>query len=79
LAHALSLSSGQANTLDTFRALEQGYIGGFLSTKPLFFYPPAQATFKQNFNISGVDSLPMVDILYGFVRLSHLCHRKRNL
>ncbi|KAJ9123629.1 hypothetical protein QFC24_003845 [Naganishia onofrii] len=54
-----------ANTLETFRALEQGYLGMFLSSKAVFYYPPVQPTFKKTFDITNVTSLPMVDVLYG--------------
>ncbi|KAJ9120249.1 hypothetical protein QFC22_003149 [Naganishia vaughanmartiniae] len=54
-----------ANTLETFRALEQGYLGMFLSSKAVFYYPPVQPTFKKTFDITNVTALPMVDVLYG--------------
>jgi L-asparaginase len=58
------------NTLDTFKAVEQGYIGGFLSTVPFFYYPAAQPTFKQTFDVSNITELPKVDVLYGYVTCS---------
>lgn len=53
-----------ANVLDTFRAMEQGYVGGFLSFKPFFYYPASQPTFKRTFDVSYVEKLPQVDIIY---------------
>jgi len=53
-----------ANTLDTFRANEQGYVGGLLSYQPFWYWPPTQPTFKQTFNISNVNTLPEVAIIY---------------
>ena len=52
-----------ANNLDTFKALEQGYIGGFLNFAPFYYYPAGQPTFKQTFDISQVETLPQVDLL----------------
>ncbi|BGP41241.1 hypothetical protein JCM10449v2_005216 [Rhodotorula kratochvilovae] len=53
-----------SNALDTFKSPEQGFVGGLLSTKPFFYYPPAQPTFKTVFDISNVTEFPRVDILY---------------
>lgn len=62
---ALYTQKNNANTVNTFTAVEQGNLGGFLSTKPFFYYPAAQPTFKETFNLSSIDELPMVDVLYG--------------
>lgn len=53
-----------ANTLDTFKAPEQGYVGGLLSFQPFYYFPPSQPTFKQTFDTSSMSTLPMVDIIY---------------
>jgi L-asparaginase len=62
---ALYTQKTHANFVDTFKAPEQGFIGGFLDNKPFFYYPAAQPTFKETFDISNVTELPMVDVLYG--------------
>lgn len=56
-----------ANNLDTFKALEQGYVGGFLNFAPFYYYPAGQPTFKQTFDVTQVDSLPQVDLLIRLV------------
>ncbi|GAA6006780.1 uncharacterized protein JCM10292_005450 [Rhodotorula paludigena] len=53
-----------ANALDTFKAPEQGFVGGLLSTAPFFYYPPSQPTFKRVYDIANVTEFPRVDILY---------------
>ncbi|KAG7529467.1 hypothetical protein FFLO_05643 [Filobasidium floriforme] len=65
IGSALYTQKNNANTINTFTAVEQGNIGGFLSTKPFFYYPAGQPTFKETFDISSVNELPMVDVLYG--------------
>lgn len=61
------VGNDKGNTLDTFKAEEQGYLGGFLSFEPFFYYPASKPTFKHTFNISAVEVMPQVDILYGLV------------
>lgn len=54
------------NSLDTFKAVEQGYLGAFLSTRPVFYFKaPSQPLFKQTFDVSNITELPKVDVLYG--------------
>lgn len=53
-----------ANTMDTFKALEQGNLGFIVSNKPSFYYPAVQPAAKHIFDVSDVDSVPRVDILY---------------
>jgi len=53
-----------ANTLETFRATEQGFVGGLLSYTPFWYYPPSQPTFKQTFSVANVSTLPDVAIVY---------------
>ena len=54
--------------LDTFKAIEQGYIGGFLDNKPFFFYTPSQPLFKTTFSTPNFSTapLPRVDILISY-------------
>ena len=53
-----------ALALDTFKAVEQGYLGRFLSGKPYFYYRPVEPVNKPHFDISSVESLPRIDIIY---------------
>ena len=61
-------SKTNANRMDSFRAVEQGYLGVFENTKPIFFYPPSRPLGHRHFDISQrrpLTGLPKVDILYG--------------
>lgn len=69
ISAAAYVVKSNANTLETFRAAEQGYLGMFLSSKPVFYYPPVQPTFKRTFDVSNITELPLVDVLYGYVRI----------
>ena len=67
IGSAFYIQKTNANTLDTFHAEEQGYLGAFLNNRPVFYYGPTRSTFYQRYNVSGVDSLPKVDMLMGYV------------
>lgn len=57
-----------ANSLDTFKAEDQGFLGSFENIHPLFWYPASRPLGHYYFNISTspiTQPLPQVDILYG--------------
>ncbi|KAF4966099.1 hypothetical protein FZEAL_10691 [Fusarium zealandicum] len=57
-----------ANSLDTFKAEDQGYLGAFENIQPVFWYPASRPLGHHYFNISGSSAenpLPQVDVLYG--------------
>lgn len=54
-----------ANTPDTFKALEQGNLGAFLGGQPYYFFGPAYPTARPHFNIQNSTVLPHVVVLYG--------------
>ncbi|KAJ4265337.1 hypothetical protein NW762_004622 [Fusarium torreyae] len=57
-----------ANSLDTFKAEDQGYLGSFENIHPVFWYPPVRPLGHHYFNISTSSTkkaLPQVDVLYG--------------
>ncbi|KAK4706024.1 L-asparaginase, partial [Phenoliferia sp. Uapishka_3] len=56
------------NVLDTFKAVKQGYIGGFLDNKPFFYFTPSQPLFKNTFSVANLSTapLPRVDILISY-------------
>ncbi|GAA5842926.1 hypothetical protein JCM11251_002936 [Rhodosporidiobolus azoricus] len=66
ICQAYYCAKRESNTLDTFGAPEQGYVGTLLSVKPLYYYPAVQPTFKQIYDISNVTELPEVEIFYGY-------------
>ncbi|KAM5352973.1 hypothetical protein ACJ41O_005695 [Fusarium nematophilum] len=57
-----------ANSLDTFKAEEQGYLGAFENIHPIFWYPATRPLGHHYFNITSRPTdkaLPQVDVLYG--------------
>ncbi|KAI5453643.1 hypothetical protein NCC49_005465 [Naganishia albida] len=72
---ALYTIKTNANTLETFKATEQGYLGMFLSSKPVFYYPAVQPIFKKTFDITNITELPKVDVLYGHQDFDYLLIR----
>ncbi|CAM1502479.1 Fc.00g044630.m01.CDS01 [Cosmosporella sp. VM-42] len=54
-----------ANTPDTFKALEQGNLGVFLAGQPFYYFDAAYPTGRPYFDITNSTKLPSVVILYG--------------
>ncbi|KAK3356352.1 Asparaginase/glutaminase [Lasiosphaeria hispida] len=54
-----------ANTPDTFKAIEQGNVGAFLGGQPYFYYSPSLPTGRPYFDVANITELPAVAILYG--------------
>ncbi|KAK6211152.1 l-asparaginase [Colletotrichum tabaci] len=70
IGSAFYTSKTHSNSLDTFRAVEQGYLGFFLDIKPVFYYPPVLPLGHAYFNVSAATELPQVDILFGHQALN---------
>lgn len=66
IVSAFYASKTNANTVDTFKAVEMGNLGEVVSNKPYFFYPPVQPTGKTEVDVSNVTAIPRVDILYSY-------------
>lgn len=66
ITSAFFATKTQANTMDTFKAYEQGNLGFVVSNMPYFYYPAVQANAKHTVNVAGVDAIPRVDILYAY-------------
>ncbi len=71
IASAYYVSKTNANTMDTFKAVEMGYLGAIVSNTPYFFYPPVLPTGKTVLDVSDVISIPRVDILYSYQDMSN--------
>ena len=56
-----------ANTLDTFKAVEMGNLGQVISDTPFFFFPPVLPTGRRVIDVSGINAIPRVDILYAYL------------
>nr|XP_036574233.1 L-asparaginase [Colletotrichum truncatum]KAF6780630.1 L-asparaginase [Colletotrichum truncatum] len=54
-----------ANTPDTFKALEQGNLGAFLAGQPYYFFDAAYPTGRPHFDVANTTELPAVIIVYG--------------
>lgn len=61
-----------ANTPDTFKALEQGNLGAFLGGQPYYFFGPSYPTGRPHFDVSNTTVLPSVIILYGHRKLANI-------
>lgn len=66
IASAFYVTKTNANTMDTFKAIEMGFLGEMISNTPFFFYPAVQPTGKTSFDITNVTEIPRVDILFSY-------------
>lgn len=66
IASAYYVTKTNANSLDTFKAPEMGYLGELVSNSPHFFYPPVTPTGKNFISLENVTSIPRVDILFAY-------------
>ncbi|KAL2849118.1 Asparaginase/glutaminase [Aspergillus pseudoustus] len=66
IASAYYVTKTNSNTMDTFKALEAGFLGAIVSNSPYFFYPPVQPTGKTSIDVTNVTEIPRVDILYSY-------------
>ncbi|KAB8217312.1 Asparaginase/glutaminase [Aspergillus novoparasiticus] len=66
IVSAFYASKTNANTVDTFKAIEMGNLGEVVSNKPYFFYPPVKPTGKTEVDTRNITSIPRVDILYSY-------------
>ncbi|KAM0323943.1 hypothetical protein ACHAQA_008524 [Verticillium albo-atrum] len=65
IGSAFYTTKTHSNSLDTFKAVEQGYLGFFLDAEPIFYYRPVLPIGRVHFDVSGATELPEVDILFG--------------
>lgn len=66
IVSAYYVTKTNANTLDTFKAVEMGNLGELVSDTPYFFYPPVKPTGKRAYSVANVTSIPRVDILFAY-------------
>lgn len=64
IASGFYITKTNSTTNDTFKAYEQGYLGVFTSGVPRFYYAPALPVQKTFFDVSKLESLPRVEIIY---------------
>jgi L-asparaginase len=68
IASARYTIKSHANSVQTFIAEDQGYLGAFENIQPVFWYPASRPLGHHYFNISTSSpdkALPKVDVLYG--------------
>lgn len=70
IASAYYTTKTNANTPDTFKSIEQGFLGMLIDIEPKFYYTPATPVGKPYFDLSNTSVLPEVDILYGYQGLN---------
>lgn len=66
IVEAIYVEKTHANTVDTFKAEEQGSIGMLLSDKVFYYHAAAKPTFKKVYDVSKVAALPRVDLFMGY-------------
>ncbi|EHK97273.1 putative L-asparaginase 4 [Glarea lozoyensis 74030] len=71
IVSAYYVTKTNANTMDTFKAYEQGNLGTLISNTPYFFYPPVTPTGKAAYDIRNVTAIPRVDILMSYQDMSN--------
>lgn len=64
IASGYYVTKTNSTVLDTFKSVEQGYLGTFIGTTPKFYYEPTKPMNKHSFDVSKVKELPKVSILY---------------
>ncbi|KAI1082485.1 L-asparaginase [Whalleya microplaca] len=70
ISNAFYTTKSNANSLDTFRAVEQGFLGFFIDIKPKFYFMPSLPLGKPYFDVMNTTVLPQVDILFGHQALN---------
>lgn len=51
-------------TVDTFKSIEAGYLGTFIGAEPFFYYSAATPVGKLAFDVTNLQALPKVSIVY---------------
>ncbi|KAF2020016.1 L-asparaginase [Aaosphaeria arxii CBS 175.79] len=64
IGSAFYTTKNNANSLDTFFSTEAGQLGFFINQVPYFYYAPSEPVGRVTFDISQVQDLAQVDILY---------------
>ena len=68
---ARDVTKTNTSTLDTFKTPELGMLGYMQGNKPYFYHVSARKnTADTEFDISNLDHLPQVDIVYGYANVS---------
>ncbi len=67
---ARDVTKSNTSTADTFRSPDLGMLGYVQGNKPYFYHVSARKnTADTEFDVSGLDTLPQVDIAYGYANM----------
>ena len=64
IASGFYITKTNSLMIDTFKAAEQGYLGAFVGGAPKFYFEPARPVGKPAFDVTRLDKLPKVAVLY---------------
>lgn len=68
---AREVTKTNTSTLDTFKTPELGFLGYIQGSKPFFYRQSTRKhTYESEFDISHMNSLPQVDIVYGYANMN---------
>lgn len=65
IASAYYVTKTNTTTLDTFRAVDQGFLGTMIGMKPRFYFEAAKPIGKPFFDVTKLEDLPTVVVLFG--------------
>ncbi|MBA4602367.1 type II asparaginase [Thermoactinomyces mirandus] len=67
IASARNITKTNTTATDTFKSVENGYLGAIVGGKPYYYNETTRLnTTRSVFDISKIDALPQVDIIYGY-------------
>lgn len=70
---ARDVTKSNTTTADTFKSGDLGLLGYIQGGKPYFYRQPVRKhTLETEFDISKLDSLPQVDIVYGYANMNRI-------
>src|SRR5215468_9147029 len=70
---AREVTKTNTSTADTFRTPELGFLGYMQGNKPYFYRQSTRRhTVDSEFDVSGLDVLPQVDIVYGYANMNRI-------
>jgi L-asparaginase len=70
---AREVTKTNTSTADTFRSPELGFLGYMQGNKPYFYRQSTRRhTADSEFDVSGLDVLPQVDIVYGYANMGRV-------
>ena len=66
ISSAYYVTKTNSTTTDTFRAVDQGFLGTIVGMVPRFYYEPAKPVGKPFFDVTKYEALPKVVVLYSY-------------